>query len=155
MKQIARRVAALLTAGVVVACGLTMSTPASAEITTTTCGTGPIQALNIKACVDVSGGYVRIYGIVGARGISEPPGTPMNVRATVSGEIVGGASLGSSSRGLRIWNNSFTVEGPTAFVACGSTVRATVNVTPGPSGPGGGGVPPVLTPVSIDVPVFY
>ncbi|MGW4424171.1 hypothetical protein [Streptosporangium sp. NPDC004631] len=158
MKQIAKRGAALLAAGVVVACGLTMSTPASAGTTTTTCSTtGPIQALSVRACVDVTDGYVRVYGTVGSVGISEPPVNPRSIGAQVSGSIVGGAFLGSGSQALSIWNNSFTVEGTTATVASGSTVRATVQITPGPSGPGGGGggTLPGPTSVSVDVPVVY
>ncbi|MEV8631724.1 hypothetical protein AB0395_08710 [Streptosporangium sp. NPDC051023] len=129
---------------------------AAAVTPTTTCSvTGPIQGLKVRACVDVTRNRVRIYGTVGALGISEPPGVPRNVRATVSGEIVGGAFLGSRSRALSIWNDSFTVEGTTATVTCGSTVRATVVIEPGPPGPGGGGPLPGPTSVSVDVPVIY
>ncbi|WP_433256661.1 hypothetical protein ACQPYK_18130 [Streptosporangium sp. CA-135522] len=159
MNKIANRGVALLAAGVAMAGGLAVAAPASAGTvtTTTTCSTtGPIQGLNVKACVDVTGDLVRVYGIVGALGISEPPGTPRNVGAQVSGEIVGGAFLGSGSRALSIWNNFFTVEGVTATVASGSTVRAKVTITPGPVGPGGGGTPlPGPTSVSVDVPVAY
>lgn len=157
MNQIAKRGAVLM--AVAMACGLSLSAPASASTltTVTTCSTGgPIQGLNVKACVDVTGGDVRIYGTVGAIGISEPPGEPRNIGAQVSGEIVGGAFLGSGSRALSIWNNSFTVEGTTATVASGSTVRATVKITPGVPGPGGGSTPlPGPTSVSVEVPVTY
>lgn len=156
MIQFAKRGSALLVAGAAMACGLTLSTPASAESITTCSTGGPIQGLNVKACVDVTGDHVRVYGIIGSIGISEPPVNPRNVGAQVSGEIVGGALLGSGSQALSIWNNSFTVEGATATVASGSTVRATVKITPGPSGPGGGGTPlPGPTSVSVDVPVVY
>ncbi|MDP9861152.1 MULTISPECIES: hypothetical protein [Streptosporangium] len=159
MNQIVNRGLALVMAGAAIAGGLAMSTPASAATltTTTTCSTsGPIQGLNVKACVDVTGGQVRVYGIIGALGISEPPVNPRSVGALVSGAIVGGAPLGSGSQALSIWNNTFTVEGVTTTVASGTTVRAKVEITPGPVGPGGGGTPlPGPTSVSVDVPVIY
>ncbi|MER5323772.1 hypothetical protein [Streptosporangium roseum] len=159
MNQIVNRGLALLMAGAAIAGGLAMSAPASAATltTTTTCSTGgPIQGLNVKACVDVTGDQVRVYGIVGALGISEPPVNPRSIGAEVSGAIVGGALLGSGSRALSIWNNSFTVEGVTTTVASGTTVRAKVVITPGPAGPGGGGTPlPGPNSVSVDVPVVY
>ncbi|MFF0311519.1 hypothetical protein ACFYSC_29140 [Streptosporangium sp. NPDC004379] len=160
MNQIAKRGLAFLAAGTVVAGGLATTAPASAATltTTTTCSvSGPIQGLNVKACADVTGDQVRVYGIVGALGISEPPVNPRDVGAEVSGAIVGGPLLGSGRRALSIWNNVFTVEGVTATVASGSTVRATVTITPGPTGPGGGGGTPLPGPtsVSVDVPVVY
>ncbi|MFF5207604.1 hypothetical protein [Streptosporangium sp. NPDC000396] len=157
MKQIVKRGAAVLAAGVAMAGALAVSSPASAATTTTTCSnTVLISGLNTKACVDVTGTQARFYGVVSAPGIAEPgPGgviTPQRADVEVSGQVVGGLFLGSRRQAVSIWNNSVTVEGVTATAPCGSTVRSEVKLSQGPVGPGGAGFYGPSS-VSVDVPV--
>lgn len=144
----------MIAAGVAMAGALAVSSPASAATTTTTCSNKVLIAgLNVKACVDVTGTTARFYGTVGAPGIAEPgPGgviTPQRADAEVSGQVVGGQFLGSRRTPVSIWNNVVTVEGVTATVACGSTVRGEVRLSQGPTGPSGFGA----SSVAVDVPV--
>ncbi|MFI6325898.1 hypothetical protein ACIBG8_50860 [Nonomuraea sp. NPDC050556] len=154
MKQIVKRGAAVIAAGVAMAGALVVSSPASAATTTTTCGSQVlISGLNVKACVDVTGAQARFYGTVGAPGIAEPgPGgviTPQRADAEVSGQVVGGLFLGSRRTPVSIWNNVVTVEGVTATVPCGSTVRGEVRLSQGPIGPSGFGASSAAVNVSV------
>lgn len=138
---------------------LLVGSPAAGEVvgrapTTTCASTAPVRGVVVKACVDVTGLQVRTYGVVETVGIAEPPGRPVEFLATVAANVVCGDSLGTRSQALRVWNGVHVVEGPTGVVPCGSTVHATVSLTPGPSGPGGGGNPlPGPVSVSVDVTV--
>ncbi|MER6952034.1 hypothetical protein ABT294_49290 [Nonomuraea sp. NPDC000554] len=157
MKQIVKRGAAVLAAGVAVAGALAVSSPASAATATTTCSDRVLIAgLLTKACVDVTGTQARFYGTVGAAGISEPgPGgviTPQRAEAEVSGQVVGGLFLGARRQSVSIWNNTVTVEGVTETITCGSTVRAEVKLSQGPVGPGRPGFSGPAS-VTVDVPV--
>lgn len=153
LKQIVKRGAAVLAAGAAAAGALALSGPASAATTTTTCSDSVlISGLSTKACVDLTGTQARLYGTVGAPGIAEPgPGgviTPQRAEVEVSGQVVGGLFLGSRRQSVSIWNNTVTVEGATATVPCGSTVRAEVKLSQGPVGPGG---PSFYGPASVTV----
>ncbi|MEU0568967.1 hypothetical protein ABZ297_26825 [Nonomuraea sp. NPDC005983] len=157
MKQIVKRGAAVLAAGAAMAGALAVSSPASAATTTTTCSDRVlISGLLTKVCVDVTDTQARFYGTVGAPGIAEPgPGgviTPQRAEVEVSAQIIGGLFLGARQQSVSIWNNTVTVEGVTTTVSCGSTVRAEVKLSQGPTGPGRPGFYGPA-PVTVDVPV--
>ncbi|KDN87409.1 hypothetical protein [Kitasatospora cheerisanensis] len=112
--------------------------------TTTTCKYSLQAGLATYACADVTGDSVVIYGKIGLAGPPDGPVGWQTLYTNLSAEVVGGASLGSVSGTVPFHSTGVRVEGFTATVACGSTVRVTFSV----QGSGPFGTRPVL-----DVPV--
>ncbi|MFF2041394.1 hypothetical protein ACFVVX_13260 [Kitasatospora sp. NPDC058170] len=116
--------------------------------TTVTCGSSGLQAgLSTKVCAEVTGDSVQLYGQISLAG-PPSPGTPwpqtQELLTGLSGQVVGGASLGSVSGRTLFTASTVRVGGVGGTVPCGSTVHASFSVATYPWGP---------VPVTLDVPV--
>ncbi|MGV9267887.1 hypothetical protein ACWDRR_24865 [Kitasatospora sp. NPDC003701] len=143
---------ALLAAGVAGAATL-LAVPAQAgaattttTATTTTCGASGLQAgLQTKVCAEVTGAGVQLYGQVSLAGPPSPGGPAPQTKELLtglSGEVVGGASLGSSSGRTLFTASTVQVRGVGGTVPCGSTVHGSFSVASYPWNP---------APVTVDV----
>ncbi|MFJ8041135.1 hypothetical protein ACIRBX_11585 [Kitasatospora sp. NPDC096147] len=135
----------LVAAGAV---GLVLAaTPAQAATTTTTCSNYGLQSgLYTKVCAEITDGQVELYGQISLAG-PPSPGYPIpthNLLTTLSGNVVGGASLGTTQQNVTFRATTTQVRGVSGTVACGSTVHATFAVAE---------FGWYNTPVSLDVPV--
>ncbi|MFI9331413.1 hypothetical protein ACIGZJ_28240 [Kitasatospora sp. NPDC052868] len=116
--------------------------------TTVTCGASGLQAgLMTKVCAEVTGDSVQLYGQISLAG-PPSPGTPwpqtQELLTGLSGQVVGGASLGSVSGRTLFTASTVRVNGVGGTVPCGSTVHGSFSVATYPWGP---------VPVTVDVPV--
>ncbi len=126
------------------------ATPASAATTTetvVTCGYAGLQSgLQTKVCAEVTGDQVQLYGQVGLAG-PPSPGTvlqPKELIVNLTGQIVGGASLGSVQGYRTFTASTIQVRGVGGTVPCGSTVHASFSVASYPWAP---------NPVTLDLPI--
>ncbi|MFG3054895.1 hypothetical protein ACGFZP_28635 [Kitasatospora sp. NPDC048239] len=116
--------------------------------TTVTCGASGLQAgLMTKVCAEVTGDSVQLYGQISLAG-PPSPGTPwpqtQELLTGLSGQVVGGASLGSVNGRTLFTASTVRVGGVGGTVPCGSTVHGSFSVATYPWGP---------VPVTVDVPV--
>ncbi|KDN88132.1 hypothetical protein [Kitasatospora cheerisanensis] len=125
----------LLAAGLATA-GALMASPAQAATSTTTatetCSPWSLQSgLMTQVCASITGGSVQFLGRVALAGPPSPdfPPQQQELATTLSGQVVGGASLGSTSQYVNFLASTVTVNGPSGTVACGSTVSGTFSVT--------------------------
>ncbi|MFJ9950961.1 hypothetical protein [Kitasatospora sp. NPDC091207] len=129
---------ALLAAGVAGAATL-LAVPAQAgaatsttTTTTTTCGASGLQAgLMTKVCAEITGDSVQFYGQVSLAGPPSPGGPAPETKELLtglSGQVVGGASLGSSSGRTLFTASTVQVRGVGGTVPCGSTVHGSFSV---------------------------
>ncbi|MFE2726009.1 hypothetical protein [Kitasatospora sp. NPDC059327] len=135
---------ALLAAGAAGAAAL-LAVPAQAgaatttTTTTTTCGASGLQAgLMTKVCAEITGDGVQFYGQVSLAGPPSPGGPAPQTKELLtglSGEIVGGASLGSSSGRTLFTASTVQVRGVGGAVPCGSTVHGSFSVASYPWNP--------------------
>ncbi|MFJ9517496.1 hypothetical protein ACIRPK_04375 [Kitasatospora sp. NPDC101801] len=131
------------------AAGLALAaTPASATTTTTvTCGYSGLQSgLQTKVCAEVTGDQVQLYGQIGLAG-PPSPGTvlqPKELTVNLTGQIVGGASLGTVQGYRTFTASTIQVRGVGGTVPCGSTVHASFSVASYPWSP---------NPVTLDLPI--
>ncbi|MFD7643566.1 hypothetical protein ACFV4P_23260 [Kitasatospora sp. NPDC059795] len=129
----------LLAAGMATVGALTVApaqaataTATTTTSTTETCSPWSLQSgLSTQVCASITGDSVQFLGRVGLAGPPSPdfPPQPQTLATTLSGQVVGGASLGSSSQYVNFLASTVTVNGPSATVACGSTVSGTFAVT--------------------------
>ncbi|MEV6978615.1 hypothetical protein [Kitasatospora sp. NPDC093806] len=118
----------------------------TAATTTVTCGASGLQAgLSTKVCAEVTGDSVQLYGQISLAG-PPSPGTPwpqtVELLTGLSGNVVGGASLGSVSGRTLFTASTVQVRGVGGTVACGSTVHGSFSVATYPWAP---------APVTVDV----
>ncbi|MFJ8442750.1 hypothetical protein [Kitasatospora griseola] len=125
----------LLAAGMA-AVGALTAAPAQAATTavtaTETCSPWSLQSgLMTQVCASITGGSVQFLGRVALAGPPTPdyPPQPQVLSTTLSGTVVGGSSLGSIAQNVNFLASTVTVNGPTATVACGSTVSGTFGVS--------------------------
>ncbi|KOV34945.1 hypothetical protein ADK60_10700 [Streptomyces sp. XY431] len=114
--------------------------------TTTTCGAYSLQAgLSTRACAEVTGNNVQLYGQI-SLAAPPSPGTPwpqtVELLTSLSGQVVGGASLGSISGYTRFTADTVQLRGVGGTVPCGSTVHGTFAAAAYPWNP---------VPVTVDV----
>ncbi|MFD0278194.1 hypothetical protein ACFVHB_30390 [Kitasatospora sp. NPDC127111] len=139
---------ALLAAGVAGAATL-LAVPAEAgaatAATTVTCGASGLQAgLSTKVCAEITGNSVQFYGQISLAG-PPSPGTTLPTRELLtglSGQVVGGASLGTVNGYTRFTASTVQVRGVGGTVPCGSTVHGSFSVAEFPWSP---------VPVTVDV----
>ncbi|MER5355827.1 hypothetical protein ABT093_36605 [Kitasatospora sp. NPDC002551] len=113
--------------------------------TTVTCGASGLQAgLSTKVCAEVTGDSVQLYGQISLAGPPTPGTTPQTVELLtgLSGQVVGGASLGSVSGRTLFTASTVKVPGVGGTVPCGSTVHGSFSVATFPWSP---------APVTVDV----
>ncbi|MEE1825088.1 hypothetical protein PUR61_23310 [Streptomyces sp. BE20] len=126
--------------------GAAQSSATTTTTTVTTCGYGGLQAgVWTAVCADVTGTDVQLYGRISLAGPPSPGGPPLETRDLItglSGQIVGGASLGSVSGYTRFTASTVKVTGVGGTVPCGSTVHGSFSVAGYPWGP---------SPVTLDV----
>ncbi|MFI6846408.1 hypothetical protein OG535_35990 [Kitasatospora sp. NBC_00085] len=124
------------------------ATTASITATTVTCGASGLQAgLSTKVCAEVTGDGVQFYGQVALAGPPSPGGPQPQTRELLtglSGQIVGGASLGSVNGRTLFTASTVQVRGVGGTVPCGSTVHGSFSVAAYPWNP---------APVTVDVAV--
>ncbi|BFV59578.1 hypothetical protein KCMC57_up46820 [Kitasatospora sp. CMC57] len=136
----------LVAAGVV---GLALAaTPASATTTTTvTCGASGLQSgLQTKVCAEITGDQVALYGQIALAG-PPSPGTviqPQELTVNLTGQILGGASLGTVQGYRTFTASTIQVRGVGGTVPCGSTVQASFSVA---------SYPWYNTPVTLSLPI--
>ncbi|MCX5201115.1 hypothetical protein OG897_06515 [Streptomyces sp. NBC_00237] len=122
----------------------TPTTPA----TIVTCGPSALQAgLSTKVCAAVTGTNVQLYGQISLAG-PPSPGSTLPVKdliTTLSGGVVGGASLGAQTQTVRFQSTTTQVRGVSGTAPCGSTVHAEFAVSAFSSPPSG--------PAVLNVPV--
>ncbi|MFE6865775.1 hypothetical protein ACFVFS_04400 [Kitasatospora sp. NPDC057692] len=114
--------------------------------TTVTCGASGLQAgLSTRVCAEVTGDNVQLYGQISLAG-PPSPGTPwpqtVELLTGLSGNVVGGASLGSVSGRTLFTASTVQVPGVGGTVPCGSTVHGGFSVASYPWSP---------VPVTVDV----
>ncbi|MDH6577774.1 hypothetical protein [Kitasatospora sp. MAP5-34] len=138
----------LAVAGVVGAMGIALvgAVPAGAATvpttTSTTCGNYGLQAgLATKLCATVTDGTVQLTGQLGLAG---PSPLQEDVVVTLSGNVVGGGTLGTVQQSLHFQSQTLQVGGVGGTVPCGSTVHGSFSVA---------SFGRFNTPVTIDVPV--
>ncbi|MFB7471534.1 hypothetical protein [Kitasatospora sp. NPDC056184] len=143
---------ALTAAGIAGAAAL-LAVPAQANAaqttttgTTVTCGASGLQAgLSTRVCAEVTGDSVQLYGQISLAG-PPSPGTPwpqtVELLTGLSGNVVGGSSLGSVSGRTLFTASTVQVPGVGGTVPCGSTVHGSFSVATFPWGP---------VPVTVDV----
>ncbi|GAA1335008.1 hypothetical protein GCM10009647_076980 [Streptomyces sanglieri] len=145
------RIALLATAAVGLA--LFGAAPATAAhtptttATTVTCGPSALRVgLSTKVCAEVTGNSVQLYGQINLAGPPSPGSTlPVkDLTMTLTGNAVGGTSLGHLVQPVRFQAATTQVRGVGGTVPCGSTVHAefTSSALGHPS-----------SPVTLDVPV--
>ncbi|MER6362455.1 hypothetical protein [Kitasatospora sp. NPDC001527] len=114
--------------------------------TTETCSSTRLQSgLMTWLCAEVTGSDVQLVGWINLAGPPSPGGPypqPRNLWTALSGQVVGGASLGSDSKWTWFDLGMTDVRGVGGTVACGSTVRGSFGVTDPGWGP---------NPVTVDV----
>ncbi|MFB8039062.1 hypothetical protein ACFC5Z_40450 [Streptomyces sp. NPDC056004] len=115
--------------------------------TTVTCGPSALRVgLSTKVCAEVTGNSVQLYGQISLAGPPSPGSTlPVkNLTTTLTGNAVGGTSLGHLVQPVRFQAATTQVRGVGGTVPCGSTVHAefTSSALGNPS-----------SPVTLDVPV--
>ncbi|MFJ5120073.1 MULTISPECIES: hypothetical protein [unclassified Kitasatospora] len=124
------------------------TTGATTLTTTTTCGAWGLQSgLGTTLCADVTGDSVQLYGQISLAGPPSPGSPELPTRqllTSVSGQVVGGASLGTVSGGTLFRATTVRVNGFSGTVPCGSTVHGSFSVVDFGWGP---------SPVTVDVPV--
>ncbi|CAN3984983.1 hypothetical protein [Kitasatospora purpeofusca] len=145
-----------LTAAGIVGAAALLAVPAEANAaqttttgiigTTTTCGASGLQAgLSTRVCAEITGDSVQLYGQISLAG-PPSPGTPwpqtVELITGLSGQVVGGASLGSVSGYTRFTASTVQVRGVGGTVPCGSTVHGSFSAATYPWGP---------VPVTVDV----
>ncbi|MEK2490426.1 hypothetical protein WN990_12735 [Kitasatospora purpeofusca] len=142
-----------LTAAGIVGAAALLAVPAEANATqttttgtTVTCGASGLQAgLSTRVCAEVTGDSVQLYGQISLAG-PPSPGTPwpqtVEVLTGLSGQVVGGASLGSVSGRTLFTASTVQVRGVGGTVPCGSTVHGSFSAATYPWGP---------NPVTVDV----
>ncbi len=142
-----------LTAAGIVGAAALLAVPAEASAaqttttsTTVTCGASGLQAgLSTKVCAEVTGNTVQLYGQISLAG-PPSPGTPwpqtVELLTGLSGQVVGGPSLGSVSGRTLFTASTVQVRGVGGTVPCGSTVHGSFSVATYPWGP---------VPVTVDV----
>lgn len=125
------------------------ATQGQTAATVTTCGSSGLQSgLSTKVCAEVTGDSVVLYGQIGLAG-PPSPGTPLplptqDLITKLSGQVVGGASLGAVTAQTQFTASTVRVDGVKGTVPCGSTVHASFSVESIKGGP---------VPVVVDVPV--
>ncbi|GAA1243920.1 hypothetical protein GCM10009665_38440 [Kitasatospora nipponensis] len=122
---------------------------ATATTTTETCSYSGLQSgLSTKVCADVSSdGSVQLFGQIALAGPPSPGGPgpqPQYLNVTLSGNVVGGDSLGTVQQNVIFRATTTKITGVGGTVACGSTVHASFSVS---------SYPWFNTPVTVDVPV--
>ncbi|MER7701924.1 hypothetical protein ABTX81_03340 [Kitasatospora sp. NPDC097605] len=113
-----------------------MAAPAQATTTTTTatfetCSPWSLQSgLSTQVCASVNGTNVQFLGRIALAGPPSPgyPPQPQDLITTISGQVVGGASLGSVNQGVNFLASTVTVNGPSATVPCNNVVSGTFSV---------------------------
>ncbi|MDY0814930.1 hypothetical protein [Kitasatospora purpeofusca] len=142
-----------LTAAGIVGAAALLAVPAEANAaqtttttTTVTCGVSGLQAgLSTRVCAEVTGDSVQLYGQISLAG-PPSPGTPwpqtVEVLTGLSGQVVGGSSLGSVSGRTLFTASTVQVRGVGGTVPCGSTVHGSFSAATYPWGP---------NPVTVDV----
>ncbi|MFI0976381.1 hypothetical protein ACH4SP_05045 [Streptomyces sp. NPDC021093] len=145
------RIALLATAAVGLALfGAAPATAAHAPTTTATtvtCGPSALRVgLSTKVCAEVTGNSVQLYGQLSLAGPPSPGSTlPVkDLTTTLTGNVIGGTSLGHLVQPVRFQATTTQVHGVGATVTCGSTVHAEFT-------PSAFGYP--SSPVTLDVPV--
>ncbi|MEV4613281.1 hypothetical protein AB0K43_11865 [Kitasatospora sp. NPDC049258] len=145
---LAAGVAGLTTLGVAPAVAAPAPQAATTLSTVTTCGNLGYQAgLATKVCAEITGTGVVLYGQVGLAGPPSPGSPapqPKQLITSLSGEVVGGASLGTANQNVIFTASTIQVRGVGGTVPCGSTVHASFSVASFPWSP---------NPVTLDVPV--
>ncbi|MER7706624.1 hypothetical protein ABTX81_27475 [Kitasatospora sp. NPDC097605] len=142
---------ALTAAGIAGAAAL-LAVPAQANAaqttttgTTVTCGASGLQAgKSTQLCAEVTGDSVRLFGRISLAGPPTPGSEPQTVDllTSISGQVVGGASLGTASGQTRFTASTVEVPGVSGTVPCGSTVHGSFSVATFPWSP---------VPVTVDV----
>ncbi|MEE1789641.1 hypothetical protein PUR28_02430 [Streptomyces sp. BE308] len=143
------RIALLAAAAVGLALsGAAPATAAHAPTTATvTCGPSALRVgLSTKVCAEVTGNSVQLIGRISLAGPPSPGSTlPVkDLTTTLTGNAVGGTSLGHLVQPVRFQASTTQVRGVGGTVPCGSTVHAefTSSTLGHPS-----------SPVTLDVPV--
>ncbi|MET8701203.1 hypothetical protein ACFVUH_32395 [Kitasatospora sp. NPDC058032] len=114
--------------------------------TTVTCGASGLQAgLSTRVCAEITGDSVQLYGEISLAG-PPSPGTPwppsVDLITSISGNVVGGASLGTVSGPAHFAGSTVKVPGVSGTVPAGSTVHGSFSAATFPWSP---------APVTIDV----
>ncbi|MFE7563071.1 hypothetical protein [Kitasatospora sp. NPDC057500] len=127
--------------------GAVQAGAASTTATTEICSSTKLQAgLATWLCAEVTGGDVQLVGWIYLAGPPSPGGPypqPEDLVTVLSGEVVGGASLGTVNKWTRFDLSRTAVRGVGGTVACGSTVHGSFSVTK----PGWGSTPVTLDAV--------
>ncbi|GAA2149049.1 hypothetical protein GCM10009760_41820 [Kitasatospora kazusensis] len=109
---------------------------------TTTCGAYGLQAgLGTKLCATVTDGTVQLTGQIGLAG---PAPLQEDIQVTLTGNVVGGDTLGTVQRSLHFQSQTLQVGGVGGSVPCGATVHGSLSVA---------SFGRFNTPVTVDVPV--
>ncbi|WP_380284057.1 hypothetical protein [Kitasatospora purpeofusca] len=122
------------------AAGTLMAVPAQAATTgtatttatTETCSPWSLQAgLMTQVCAAITGTNVQFLGRVALAGPPTPdfPPQPQVLSTTISGQVVGGASLGSVNQNVNFLASTVTVNGPSSTVPCNNVVSGTFSVS--------------------------
>ncbi|MEV7780971.1 hypothetical protein [Kitasatospora sp. NPDC088351] len=113
--------AALTTLGTATASAapLTTSTP------TTTCAAGFAGVLATTICADVTDNQVKFYGFAD----TDPRWSARQVAFSLSGSVVGGASLGTLNTSVLVPRGGTRVGDVTGTAPCGSSVTGEFKVT--------------------------
>ncbi|MER5351694.1 hypothetical protein ABT093_15360 [Kitasatospora sp. NPDC002551] len=121
------------------AAGTLMAAPAQAATTSTstttatfeTCSPWSLQSgLSTQVCASVNGTNVQFLGRIALAGPPSPgyPPQPQDLITTISGQVVGGASLGTVNQGVNFLASTVTVNGPSGTVPCNNVVSGTFSV---------------------------
>ncbi|MCG6497903.1 hypothetical protein [Kitasatospora sp. A2-31] len=146
MNRIALIAAGVAGAATLLAAPQAGAATATATATTVTCGSSGLQAgLSTKVCAEITGDQVQLYGqisLAGPPSPGSPAPQPQELITGLSGQVVGGASLGSVNGYTQFTASTVQVRGVGGTVACGSTVHASFSVAKFPWNP---------APVTLDV----
>ena len=132
LKGLTLLAAGTATAGVLMAAPAQAATTTAATTTAETCSPWSLQSgLATQVCAAITGDSVQFLGRVGLAGPPSPdfPPQPQTLYTTLSGQVAGGATLGSTAQNVNFLASTVTVTGPAGTVACGSTVSGTFAVT--------------------------
>ncbi|MER7764941.1 hypothetical protein [Streptomyces sp. NPDC097619] len=107
---------------------------APAATTVTSCGSSGLQAgVNTRVCADVTGSNVEVFGkisLAGPPSPGSPAPTPKQYYTLLTSEVLGsGNPPQTQGQWVTFTATAIEVRGITTTAACGSTVRATFEVS--------------------------
>ncbi|MFF2045668.1 hypothetical protein ACFVVX_35135 [Kitasatospora sp. NPDC058170] len=126
MKRLAAVLAAAATLAAPVAVQEAAAAPAGPVGATVTCGTpGAPGFLLTRACIEVTGNQVQLYGQAAP---TNPAWQPQQVGFTVAGNVVGNAPIAPVNTSVLVSAGGTRVGGIATTAPCGATVTASFAV---------------------------